>query len=98
MILIVYYSKLLNHVSLKSKNRSYRYISVVSGLLNFLTRDLVTLNKYSIDITQAAFAVGPIRNAENIESLQSGRTISPPTPLHYVPQGMQIVFRARLIF
>ena len=49
----------------KSKQPSYRYILVGQGLPNFLTRDLVTLNKtLSIYLGSTRLLVtGPIRNA-----------------------------------
>jgi len=65
LITIEYYSE--QKYTDYNKNR---YIFVVQGLPNFLTRDLITLNNtLSISYSQRPLAAGPIRNAENIESL-----------------------------
>ena len=84
VISIEYYSELLNHFSenwevlalrkytdySSNRKKSYWYIFVASGLLNFLIRGLVTLNNIlSISHSPFPFAAGPIRNAENIEPL-----------------------------
>ena len=47
-----------------------QFISVVPGLPNFLTRDLLTLNNsLSIPHSPRPLTTGPIGNVENMESL-----------------------------
>ena len=60
----------INRFQSKSKQPSYRYIFVVQGLPNFLTRDLVTLNNtLSISHSPRPLAAGTIQNAKIMESL-----------------------------
>ena len=52
----------------KIERPSYRYIFVMQGLPNFLTRDLETLyHTLSISQSSCPLVVGPLRNAEDME-------------------------------
>ena len=70
MILIVYHSKLLNHVSKNWEVLTRRKYTDNFDFLISMTRDWVTLNNtLSISYIRCPPATGPIGNAEIVESL-----------------------------